>query len=226
MPRCTALSRCRSCSSPAAGAGQALASHSQATYFEGSTDLLNAGHAPARDRAAAAPRRESAAGRALLGRRRARPDSATRPNFEATNPAALQLGRVRRAARRSPAAALAGAADRHLAGAAVGHVQPQSPVRHAPRRRDFEEFMTAVARHYGSEVVDLRDLERAQPPGVPAAAVQLQRHSPPRRASTGACTRPATRGCRPRASRTRRCCSAKRRRSATTASAARRARRC
>ncbi len=58
----------------------------------------------------------------------------------------------------------------------------------------------------------VRDLERAQPPRFPAAAVQLQRHRPPRRGSTAASTRPATRGCRRRASPTRGCCSAKPRR--------------
>ena len=61
-------------------------------------------------------------------------NSATRPSFEATNPAQLQLGRVRRAARRSRAAALAGAADGHLAGAALGDLQPEGAVRHQPRR--------------------------------------------------------------------------------------------
>ena len=62
--------------------------------------------------------------------------------------------------------------------------------------------MTAVGRHFGSQVVGLLDLERAEPPRVPAAAVELERHARPRRASTAASTSPATPGCRPPGSRT------------------------
>ena len=69
-------------------------------------------------------------------------------------PRRLQLGPLRRAARRSRSAELAGAADGHLAGAASGRpptttTRPTSPT---PTTRDFKEFMTAVGTPLRPEV--------------------------------------------------------------------------
>ena len=41
-------------------------------------------------------------------------------------------------------------------------------------RQEFEEFMTAVGRHYGSGGVAVGDLERAQHPRLPAARSSSQ----------------------------------------------------
>ena len=46
-----------------------------------------------------------------------------------------------------------------------------------PDDQDFKEFMTAVGPPLRLRGLALLDLERAQPPGLPAAAVQLQRHA-------------------------------------------------
>ena len=61
--------------------------------------------------------------------------------------------------------------------------------------------MTAVGAPLRLGGLALLDLERAQPPGLPAAAVQLQRHARLAARSTAASIRPATPGCRRRASR-------------------------
>ena len=104
-------------------------------------------------------------------------DSATRPSFDATDPANYDWSAYDPLLAEAQRLALAGAADGHLAGAALGHLQPQSAVRDAARTtRPSREFMTAVGRHFGSQVVGVLDLERAEPPRVPAAAVQLERH--------------------------------------------------
>ena len=62
------------------------------------------------------------------------------------------MGPVRDRARGSQATRLAGAPDDHGAGAALGDRQRQIAVHHAPDPKDFEEFTTAVAREFGSQV--------------------------------------------------------------------------
>ena len=135
-----------------AGAAPALASHSQTTYFEASDVLLD----PA-TRARGFQQLEQLGVKALRVELywydvAPSPNSATRPNFRATNPAAYDWSLY----------------DPILAEAQRLHwpvlLTVTSPVprwatsnRRAPYVTrpdpvDFEEFMTAVARHYGSEV--------------------------------------------------------------------------
>ncbi len=96
--------------SGSAGAAQALASHSQVTYFEASSDLLEAKTRP--QTIAKLQHLGVHALRVELYWEEVAPgaDSATKPSFEATNPAAYDWGRLPRRARRSPAPGLAGAA--------------------------------------------------------------------------------------------------------------------
>jgi hypothetical protein len=136
----------------AADAGQALASHSQITYFEGSTQLLSA-----RTRAHAMAQLQSLGVKALrveLYWYEVAPNarSATRPHFDATDPASYNWS----------------AYDWVLAKAkelnwpvllTVTSPVPRwatsnrkAPYVTRPGDLDFEQFMTAVARHYGSEV--------------------------------------------------------------------------
>jgi hypothetical protein len=136
----------------AVGTGQALASHGQIIYFEASEQLLNS-----KTRAHALSQLQ------VLGVKALRvelywydvapsPKSATRPHFDATNPASYNWS----------------AYDWVLLKAAELHwpvlMTVTSPVpRWATSNRkapyvtrpddlDFEQFMTAVGRHYGSEV--------------------------------------------------------------------------
>jgi len=136
----------------AAGTGQALASHSQVTYFEAPSDLLNP-----------ATRPHALQQMQWLGVHALRvelhwegvapgPRSATRPSFEATNPAAYRWGQYD--------AVLAEAQRLHWPVLlTVTSPAPRwatsnrkAPYITRPVPRDFREFMTAVARHYGSEV--------------------------------------------------------------------------
>jgi hypothetical protein len=136
----------------AVGAGQASASHGQVTFFEGSNLLLSP-----------ATRPHALAQMQWLGVKAVRvelywhdvapnPNSATRPSFDATNPAAYNWGQY----------------DLLLAEAQRRHWQVlltvtspvprwatsnrKAPYITRPDALDFQEFMTAVARHFGSEV--------------------------------------------------------------------------
>ena len=111
-------------------AAPAGASHGQTVYFEASTSLLN----PA-TRAKSFEQMRHLGVRALRvelywGRVAPAANSATRPNFNAKEPGELRLEPVRPDPRRSQTARLAGPAHGHLAGAPLGHLQPQSAVRH------------------------------------------------------------------------------------------------
>jgi hypothetical protein len=136
----------------AAGAGQALASHGQLTYFEGSTDLL------------APSTRSHAIGQLQhLGVRALRielswsdvapaPKSASKPTFDATSPASYAWGQYD--------AVIAEAQRLHWKVLlTVSSPVPRwatsdrkAPYLTRPDPRDFQEFMTAVGRHYGSQV--------------------------------------------------------------------------
>ena len=115
-----------------AGAGPALASHSQITYFEASDDLLEPSTRP-----------HVIATLQHLGVHALRvelywydvapdPTSVNRPNFEATNPASYNWGDYDGGTRGSQAARLASPADGDLARTAVGDHQPRCTVRDAP----------------------------------------------------------------------------------------------
>jgi hypothetical protein len=135
-----------------ASAPAALASHNEAVYFEGSTDLLTRVTRP-----------HAIAQLQALGVRALRVEmswydvapgqkSATKPNFEATNPGSYSWGEYD---------ALIGEAVRLHWKVLLTVTSPvprwatsnkQAPYVTSPNAQDFEQFMTAVARHYGSEV--------------------------------------------------------------------------
>ncbi len=130
----------------------ALASHGQAVYFEGSTDLLTAStrpHAIVQLQALGvkALRVELSWYDVAPGQK-----SATKPNFEATNPASYSWGEYD---------ALINEAQRLHWKVLLTVTSPvprwatsnkQAPYLTSPDDLDFEQFMTAVARHYGSKV--------------------------------------------------------------------------
>lgn len=146
------LSALLTCASLLAGASPALASHDQAMFFEAPSELLNP-----QTRPQAIAQLRSLGVHALhvvLSWHEVAPDpeSATKPSFQASNPASYHWG----------------AYDELLAEAKRLHWQVlltvSSPVprwatsnRSAPYvtrpdQRDFEQFMIAVARQYRSEV--------------------------------------------------------------------------
>ncbi len=136
----------------AAGAGQALASHTQTTYFEGSQDLLEAKTRPQvigqlQALGVHALRIEMNWANVVPSR-----DSATRPSFEATNPGLYEWGEYD---------ALINEAQRLHWSVLLTITSPvprwatsnkKAPYVTRPDDKDFKEFMTAVARHYGSKV--------------------------------------------------------------------------
>jgi hypothetical protein len=135
-----------------AGASPALASHGQTVYFEASTDLLNPVTRP-----------HTIAQMQALGVKALRielswyevapsPESATRPSFEATNPAAYDWGQYD---------AVIAEAQRLKWPVLLTVTSPvprwatsnkQAPYVTRPDNLDFQQFMTAVGKHYGSEV--------------------------------------------------------------------------
>jgi hypothetical protein len=139
----------------AVGAPAANASHTQPTFFEAPRDLLEV---------TPAARSKALAQLQSLGVKALRvelywhsvapaPNSTKRPNFDATNPASYSWGAYD--------ALLAEAARLHWQvlltvsspvpkWATAGHNDKYLVTR--PDDRQFEEFMTAVGRHYGSEV--------------------------------------------------------------------------
>jgi hypothetical protein len=134
------------------GAGQALASHSQKNYFEGSNELLNP-----------ATRPKALVQLQTLGVKALRVElswfdvapgqkSATKPSFEATNPASYAWGQYD---------ILLAEAKRLHWSVLLTVTSPvprwatsnkKAPYVTKPDPKDFGEFMTAVARHFGSEV--------------------------------------------------------------------------
>ena len=139
----------------AVGASPATASHTQPTFFEAPRDLLEV---------TPAARSKALAQLQSLGVKALRvelywhsvapaPNSTKRPNFDATNPASYSWGAYD--------ALLAEAARLHWQvlltvsspvpkWATAGHNDKYLVTR--PDDRQFEEFMTAVGKHYGSEV--------------------------------------------------------------------------
>jgi len=135
-----------------AGASPALASHSQTNFFEASNTLLNP-----------ATRAHTFGVMQHLGVKALRvelywynvapaPASATKPSFEATNPASYNWSVY------DPVLAEA----KHLGWPVLLTITSpvprwatsnrKAPYVTRPDDRDFQEFVTAVARHYGSEV--------------------------------------------------------------------------
>jgi hypothetical protein len=136
----------------ALGGGQALASHGQVTYFEASNDLLDA-----KSRPHAFQQLQALGVRALrleLKWADVAPgqDSATRPSFVATNPGLYAWGAYD---------AIVAEAQRLKWPVLLTVTAPaprwatsnrKAPYITRPDPKAFEEFMTAVALHYGSRV--------------------------------------------------------------------------
>jgi hypothetical protein len=136
----------------AVGTGQALASHGQTTFFEGSQDLLEASTRPK-----AIAQLQSLGVKALrveLNWANVAPGAnlATRPSFDATNPGYYAWGEYD---------ALIAEAQRLHWQVLLTVTSPvprwatsnkKAPYVTRPDDRDFKEFMTAVGRHYGSQV--------------------------------------------------------------------------
>src|ERR1700735_2287908 len=135
-----------------AAAAPAVASHGQTVYFEASTDLLNP-----------ATRAHTVAQMQTLGVKALRvelswyevapsPESATRPTFEETNPAAYHWGQydaVLAEAQRLKWPVLLTVTSPVPRWATANK---KAPYITRPDDLDFEQFMTALAKHYGSEV--------------------------------------------------------------------------
>ena len=82
-----------------------------------------------------------------------RAGSTHRPSFDATDPASYNWSEYDPLIEAAHAARLAGAADGHLARSALGEASPRpSSLTYRPSASEFGRFMTAVGRHYGSEV--------------------------------------------------------------------------
>ena len=136
----------------ALAAPTALASHSQATYFEGSQDLLSAKTRP-----------RALAQMQTLGVKALRvelnwynvapsPSSATKPSFEATNPGLYAWGEYDK---------LINEAQRLKWKVLLTVTSPvprwatsnkKAPYVTKPDPKDFQEFMTAVGRHFATQV--------------------------------------------------------------------------
>jgi hypothetical protein len=135
-----------------AGAGSAFASHTQLDYFEGSSDLLEASTRP-----------RAIQQLQLLGVRALRVEmswydvapgqsSATRPSFDATNPGSYAWGEydaLINEAKRLGWQVLLTVTSPVPIWATSNHAKPYVT---RPDDKDFQEFMTAVGRHYGSTV--------------------------------------------------------------------------
>lgn len=135
-----------------AGASSALASSTQITYFEGAATLLNPS-----TRTHALEQLQHLGVKALrveLNWETVAPDptSATTPTFEATNPASYAWGQyailLAEAKQRGWPVLLTVTAPAPR-WATANH---KAPYVTRPDDKDFEEFMTAVAREFGSEV--------------------------------------------------------------------------
>jgi hypothetical protein len=148
---CASLA-CSALALGALGAGQALASPSQKVYFEGSTDLLNPATRPAalvqlQTRGVKALRVELSWYSVAPA-----PTSAVKPSFEATNPASYAWGQydvLLAEAQRLGWQVLLTVTAPAPSWATANH---KAPYTMRPDDLEFQEFMTAVARHYGSEV--------------------------------------------------------------------------
>lgn len=135
-----------------AGAAPAFASHGQTTYFEGSSDLLEASTRPK-----AIEQLQTLGVHALrieLYWASVAPgaESATKPSFDATDPAAYEWGQydaLLAEAHRLHWSVLLTVTSPAPRWATANH---KAPYITRPDPRDFQEFMTAVARHFGTQV--------------------------------------------------------------------------
>jgi hypothetical protein len=137
----------------AVGASPATASHTQAMFFEAPRDLLDVTPAA---RAKALAQLQSLGVKALRVELywhsvAPAPNSTKRPNFDATNPGSYSWGgydALLAEAQRLHWQVLLTVSSPVPKWASAGHKDLLT----RPDDRQFEEFMTAVGRHYGSEV--------------------------------------------------------------------------
>jgi hypothetical protein len=147
-----ALLVCSALGAGALDASQALASHTQADYFEPSTSLMNAG---TREQALAQMKHLGVhALRVELEWQAVSPgaNSATRPTFDATNPAAYSWGAydwIMGKAKELGWKVLLTVTSPVPRWATSNHKAPYDT---NPNASAFKEFMTAVGRHYGAQV--------------------------------------------------------------------------
>jgi hypothetical protein len=147
-----ALLACSSLGAGALCAGPALASHSQVDYFEPSTVLMNAN---TRERALSQMKHLGVhALRVELYWQYVAPggNSATKPSFDATNPASYAWGPydwIVSKAKELGWKVLLTVTSPVPRWATSNHKAPYDT---NPNARAFKEFMTAVGRHYGSQV--------------------------------------------------------------------------
>jgi Cellulase (glycosyl hydrolase family 5) len=131
----------------------ALASHNEAVYFEGSTDLLSA-----------ATRPHAIAQLKTLGVKALRVEmswydvapgqkSASKPNFEATNPGAYAWGEYDALIHEAQALGWKVLLTVTSPVPRWATSNKAAPYITSPDDQDFEQFMTAVGRHYGSSVL-------------------------------------------------------------------------
>ncbi len=160
-----------------AAAPGALASHSQVTYFEGSSELLEESSRP--NAFAQLQRLGVRALRIELYWASVVPsrDSATRPSFDATDPANYYW---------APYDAVLSEAQRLHWPVLLTVTSPvprwatsnkKAPYVTRPDPQAFQEFMTAVGAPLRLAGVGVLDLERGEPSRLPAAAVELERHA-------------------------------------------------
>ena len=167
-------------------------------------------------------RRRPRARARLLEGLRARRDLEAAPGLRRGRPERLpgrHVGPPRRAVRRGAGARHHGPAHAHRPGPALGH-QDQARQRDPPEHEGVPGL-----RHRGRPPLRrprrrVVDLERAQPPAVPAPAVRARRSRSPR-ASTATSSSPASAAWPPRATAPTPCCSARPRRAAPRASSRR-----
>jgi hypothetical protein len=131
----------------------ALASHGEAVYFEGSTDLLSAAtrpHAIAQLKALGvkALRVEMSWYDVAPGQK-----SATKPSFEATNPASYSWGEYDALIHEAQALGWKVLLTVTSPVPRWATSNKAAPYITSPNTEDFEQFMTAVGRHYGASLL-------------------------------------------------------------------------
>jgi hypothetical protein len=130
----------------------ALASHAQSDFFEGGTDLLEASTRPHALEQLQALGVHALRVELYWNQVAPAPTSATKPAFEATNPASYNWGQydaLLAEAKRLHWAVLLTVTAPAPRWATSNHTAPYVT---RPDDLDFQEFMTAVGRRYGSEV--------------------------------------------------------------------------
>ena len=186
--RAVAAHHCARCRAPGAGR-LGMASHGQVTSFEAPRDLLDP--AIARRRRSTTSRRSACTRSAWSctgATSRPRRSSRVKPKFDATDPSAYDWSRYQpvldeaKARGWSVLLTVSGPVPRWATNGARDTVTRPEPER-VPHVRRWPS-----RKHFGDERHDVLDLERAQPPGLPAPAVLARGTARRRRGCTAAST--------------------------------------